>query len=377
MPTTKLQTVRKQLDYSSAAVIDLMLRRANQLGEPLMSPTSLKTKLSRWENGHEQVGLPIYRRIFREIYGRTDEELGFPGEPEDDGLDELRARVNSARGVDGVLVDGFRSQVENARHVDNRFGGTNVLDQLRSIIAQLEDLLAYSTNRGHRQELAHILTDASTLAGWQSLDRADFSQAWRLHETAKKAAREAGSSALLAHATAQQAFILIDIGEVAAAAEQLSGARAIAEGQAPPLLRSWLAAAQAEGHAALGSRTEALRTFDTANALLPNDPVDLALPFLFLGDGHLDRWRGNTLSRLGDPDAIDQLATALPRLPPNFSRARTVMLVDLAFAHAAAGDREGALNYARQARRLASQIKSDRQLRRLSSLILPSGARSA
>ena len=35
-----------------------------------MSPASLKTKLSRWENGHEAVGLPEYRRLFRDIYGR-------------------------------------------------------------------------------------------------------------------------------------------------------------------------------------------------------------------------------------------------------------------------------------------------------------------
>jgi len=51
------------------------------------------------------------------------------------------------------------------------------------------------------------------------------------------------------------------------------------------------------------------------------------------------------------------------------------MLVDLAFAHATAGDRDAALEYARQARRLAAQIKSDRQLRRLSGLILPTSAR--
>ena len=56
-----------------------------------MSAASLKTKLSRWENGHEAVGLPEYRRLFRDIYGRTDAELGLP--VEDDGpspTDDLR-----------------------------------------------------------------------------------------------------------------------------------------------------------------------------------------------------------------------------------------------------------------------------------------------
>ena len=107
--------------------------------------------------------------------------------------------------------------------------------------------------------------------------------------------------------------------------------------------------------------------------MLPANPVDPALPFLFLGDSHLDRWRGNALAHVGAPDAVDQLTAALARLPADFVRARTGLLVDLAYAHAAAGDRDAALVHARQARRLTAQIKSDRQLRRLNQLVLPAG----
>jgi hypothetical protein len=129
--------------------------------------------------------------------------------------------------------------------------------------------------------------------------------------------------------------------------------------------------------AAAGQRGDALRAFDAADALLANDPVDPALPFVFLGGSHLDRWRGNALSKLGEPEAIDQLSTTLPRVPSTFVRARTGLLVDLAFAFAAAGDRDAALEHARQARRLAAQIKSDRQLRRLNGLILPGATDAA
>ncbi len=365
---TKLQTVRKQLGYSAAAVIDMMVKRAEALNLPIMTATSLKTKLSNWENGHESVSLPMYRRLFREVYGRTNDELGFPPESEDDDIGELRARLAVARTVDADTVELFRLQVENARRVDHRFGGITVLDQLRGHIRQIEGLLANSTSYGRRQALARVLTDASTLAGWQALDRAAIGQAWELHEKAKAAAREAGSPSLLAHATAQQAFILIDIGEFAAAVEQLADARALAEHETPSLLRAWLAA--------VGRRDDTLRAFDAAGSLLPDDPVDPELPFLFLQGAHLDRWRGHALSRLGEPNAIDQLTDALPRTPANFTRARTGMLVDLAFAYATAGDRDAALEHARQARRLAAQIKSDRQLRRLSGLILPTSARN-
>jgi hypothetical protein len=92
---------------------------------------------------------------------------------------------------------------------------------------------------------------------------------------------------------------------------------------------------------------------------------------VFLGDSHLDRWRGHALTRIGAPEAIDQLTDALPRLPTEFLRARSALLIDLSYAYAASGDREAALAHARQARRLATQIKSDRQLRQLSRLLLP------
>ena len=336
-----------------------------------MSSTSLKTKLSVWENGHETVS-ELYMRLFRDIYGRTNEELGFPAEPEDSELLELRSRLTLARTVDADTVELFRRQVDDARHVDQRFGGITLLDQLRSSIKQVEAILNYSAGRGWRQELAGVLTQASTLAGWVALDRYAVGQAWAHYERAKAAAREAGSTALLAHATAEQAFVLIDIGETAQAVEQLAEARRLAE-HTTPLLTAWLAAAHGEGLAAASIRGEALRAFDDAQALLPSNPVDPELPFVFLGGVHLDRWRGNAVAQLGEPDAIAQLTEALSRLPSTFVRAKTRMLVDLAFSHAAAGDRDAALDYSRQARRLGSQIKSDRQLRRLGGLILPGG----
>lgn len=378
MAATQLKAVRQLLDYPAEKVVRMLLARAEALNLAVMSAASMKTKLSRWENGHEPVSQPGYRRLFRDIYGRTNEELGFPPEIENDEANELKSRLAIARTVDAETIALFAQQVENARHVDRRFGGITVLDQLRSLIGQIEDLLVYSTANGQRQQLAGILTEASALAGWEALDRYAIRQAWDHHERAKAGAREAGSPLLLAHSIAQQAFILIDLGETAAAVEQLDQARTVAKQAAPPLLRAWLAAAYGEGLATAGDHDAALRAFDTADALLPVDPVDPALPFLFLGGAHLDRWRGAALSRLGEREAIDQISKALPRLPADFVRARTGMLVDLAYAYAAFGDRDAALDHARQAKRLAYQIKSDRQLRRLGSLVLPtSSARTA
>jgi tetratricopeptide (TPR) repeat protein len=369
---TTLQAARRQLGYSAAKTIAMLERqpRADQI--TITTSTSLKTKLSRWENGHESVGLPEYRRLFRKIYGRTNAELGFLDERTDRPADELRDRMAVARTVDAATVAAFHGQIEQARLIDRQFGGAHHLDQLRHQIDHMQELLTYLPAVGQRAALAGALTEASALAGWQALDREDHTQALAHHERAKHAAREAGSPLLLAHATAQQTVILLALEDTSPAVEQAAYARSIAT-NGPALMRSWLAAAHGETLAAAGDRDAAMRAFDDAYNLLPADPVDPALPFLFLGGAHLARWRGNALALVGDAEALDQLTTALGRLPPTWVRARSRLLVDLAYAHAAAGERDAALNRAREARAIARQISSDRRLRRLEHLVLPQG----
>src|SRR4051812_4948463 len=110
---TRLQAVRHELGYSAATAISLLRKQAAIHHIPIMTAASLKTKLSRWENGHEAVGLPEYRRLFREIYGRTDAELGFPADTTISApADELRARLAAARTVDPATIAAFRNQIE-------------------------------------------------------------------------------------------------------------------------------------------------------------------------------------------------------------------------------------------------------------------------
>lgn len=221
-----------------------------------------------------------------------------------------------------------------------------------------------------------MLADAATLAGWEALDRGSLLLAWNHHETAKAAAREAGSASLLAYATAQQAFILIDLERPDEAAELLGFAKSEATGKTARLLESWLSAAHGEGLAAANQADAALYAFDTADGSLPEDPNEPDLPFLMLNSVHLTRWRGHALARLGSDEAISEVEAVLDSVRTASARATAGALVDLAYAYAAKGDRDAAVNYVRMARQLAGQIGSERQKRRLSGLVLPSGAGS-
>ncbi|MGH3624239.1 MAG: tetratricopeptide repeat protein [Sciscionella sp.] len=367
---TRLKAAREARDWTQSKVARLIDQRAAALGMPSRSIASRQSELSRWENGRVTPD-PETRRIFRELYGKTNAELGFPDEPlPDAAADELSERLAIARQVDAETIEMFRHQVNAVRHADRRFGSAVRLEQLRSQIGEIEQLLHHTLLPPQRAPLASVLTEASTLAGWDSLDSGTLHDAWRHYERAKAAARESGSTALLAHATAEQAFVLVDAGNVADALGLFSEARTIGE-QAPRLLRAWLAAAEGEGRAIAGERTAALHAFDQAHAVLPNELVHPELPFLFLAGTHLDRWRGNALTCLGDREAIDHLEALLDRMPGSFVRARAATLVDLTLAHAAAGNRTAAETYAKQAHKIITQVGSIRLRRRLERLTLP------
>lgn len=136
---------------------------------------------------------------------------------------------------------------------------------------------------------------------------------------------------------------------------------------------AWLWAAEAETLAAAGAERQSRVALDTAFHLLPTDSVDAALPFVFLNEVHLARWRGNCLARIGLNEAVNDLTTALTKLDPSFTRAAAGLRCDLALAYSVRGQHEEARAEARLALELASLTASERQKRRINQL-LTSGA---
>jgi transcriptional regulator with XRE-family HTH domain len=124
---------RENRGWSQARLVSELERRGRAAGIPIMSRTSLKTALSRWENGHF---LPDrhHRRLLREIFGLTDAELGFetPAGLDDSSNElgaELQARVAASSRVDGPMIKVLQNQTDNIRHLDRRLGAPVLLDQ--------------------------------------------------------------------------------------------------------------------------------------------------------------------------------------------------------------------------------------------------------
>lgn len=281
---------------------------------------------------------------------------------------ELRARIRSGRAVDQATVSLLQQKLDLTRVIDRRLGASALLGELRAQISQMWHLLANVLDQQSRIALARVLVDASTLAGWQSLDQGFLRESWEHYDQARSAARVAESSALEAYACAGQAVVLLDIGESETAVELTRYACAVAEHRAPGLLTSWLLAGHGEALSAAGDRDGSRRAFDHAEWVMSAGSADAEAPFLVFDGTHLTRWCGSALARLGEPEAVDVLSSALDRLHPDFARAETALRVDLVQVLSGHGERRDVSTYAERARLLAAQVGSVRQRRRLEAL---------
>lgn len=367
-----LREEREKRGWSHTRLASELRRAANAKRINLPKTESLARNFARWENGAGGLS-DMYRDLFCEVYGKTAVELGLvapapaPAETEDAGAVELAAQLSRASAVDAGLVELLQGQTNGIRRLDARQGAQFIQDQTRAHLANLTDMHQHVIVPGTRRLLSWVLADTSALAGWQALDVGALNESWLHFERAKTAAREAEDPALLAFASAEQAYVLLDMGQPDQATALVEATRDEAKTQVPPLMASWLAASEAEMRAATGDDRGARLALDEADSLHPANP-DVELPYVVLNSTHLGRWRGSTLARLGDPEAIENLSAALDETAGAYARAEAGLRVDLATALLVRGEPSAADEHLQAARVLALRIGSARQQRRIDGL---------
>lgn len=373
MEATPLLRARQELGLTKQQAIRRLKKAANDLGTPLfVADESINRQMRYWEQGSRAMP-EQYQAPFCAAYGRSPAELGFaPIDSPDFAAtsDEITDRISFSE-VDSSLVELFESQTQNFRLLDRRLGAERLFEQTSSHVRQLEEMLKFAVPGDDRDLLAAALAEASALSGWQALDMRNAQSAWQMHELAKTGAREAENPSILAHVTAQQAYVLLDAERPSEALTLVRRARAKGTDRVHPRMRSWLAAAEGEMHAAAGNVEGTYRALDEADQLLPHESGDNdpELPFLALNSTHLARWRGHCLARLGAEEAVNDLNSALDSLAGgDFRRAEAGLRVDLALALKARGEEGEARNHAKRADELAGNTGSARQRARIEKL---------
>ncbi|PPJ22954.1 hypothetical protein C5E45_15335 [Nocardia nova] len=324
----EIRAARTRRGWSQAQLIAALRAHASQQGIALMSPHSLRTALSRWENGRHMPD-NLYARLLRQV-------LGMP-----------TATVDLARG--GTLFEVLLNHTNSLRMLDRRFGAPAARLQTAAHVTAL-DAMWHSSKGADRSVIARAQADAAALAAWQDFDVGDTAAAAAHYKEARTAALRAEDPILLAHTIGEEAVMLAETGQAekrqaAAALAQVSQAERIPG--LPPLLRSWLSATGAQvatycpGHAS--TAREALAA---AEALLPSNGScdDDEMPFIAHNETHLSRWAGHILALLGDPAAATLTRDSMQVIPEDFVRARCAQQLDLAQAAINAGRREEAVS---------------------------------
>ncbi|MFF3071039.1 XRE family transcriptional regulator [Kitasatospora sp. NPDC057936] len=368
----RLRQARKDRGWSQDRLVREIIRYAEQRLLDVASPASLKVYISEWENGRRAVS-GTYATVLRALFGKTDDELfGAPSlpMPTADGYDELINRIDSARNLSLGMVDALLNQTELLRSVDRQMGAAALVDQMRAHLDALEDALTFAVLPDARRPVATALAGAATLAAWQALDAGAVERAWRHYELGKRAAAEAEQPMYLAHAMAEQAYVLADAGRAEMAVDLVRDAQRTGGTKVSPRLAAWLFAAEAELCAKAGLADDCRKALDQAAAALPagDEARDPDMLSIFLNASHLARWRGNALAILGEDAALAELYVALERVDPAFLRATAGLRCDLAQAHLVRGEYGQAREHLQQARLLANRTGSVRHRRRIEGL---------
>lgn len=368
-----LRSARTARGWSQERLVREIEQYARKNVTDVASTASLRVYVSEWENGKRTLS-DRYAGILRKLLGVTDAELRgavpAPVAASVDGYDELLSRIDAAGSVGESMVQAFNDQTELLRTMDRQRGAAGLVDQMTGHLAALEDALNFAVLPSARRPVALALAGASTLAAWQAIDSGAVERAWRHYELAKRAAHDAEAPMYLAHAMAEQAYVLCEAGRPALGVDLVRDARRTVGHSGSARLRAWLHAAEAEMCAYAGMPDDSRRALDAALAIIPAGPEDRDPDMLsiFLNGTHLARWQGNVLAMLGDSDAVTSLYRALEDMDPSFVRARAGLHTDLAHAHLTRAEYDDAHTHLRQARLLAGRTSSVRQRRRVDML---------
>jgi tetratricopeptide (TPR) repeat protein len=350
-----LRTFAEHLGYSEAAVSNWE-RRGEQIRLRTQTQRDLDTAL-------KLADASVRERFFAaaELAGPAAPDLVSAGPPAGttppsglmDRLEVRRQRLGHVLGADAVT----RVSVDQWEETVHRHGCATrshpPRQMLQELDADLEELVRALAGRHNPSTLRPLTRITAQMAGLMfltliKLDEPAPARAWV--RTARMAADEAGSPALLSWMLAQEAYVCFYAGRLVEAVEVASHAQAVAHRRASAGF-ALAAALGARASAALGRPGRARAALRSAEDTLDRlDPADLAASAFGYNEAQLRFHEGNALTYLGDVKAAERPhERALQRYPVEDFLDRTLVLLDQASCLVDAGDARAAVGHATRA----------------------------
>jgi len=357
---TPLQAARLARGWTQAQVIFALTQQAKAARVPIADGSSLKTMLSRWENGR---GHPdaTYQRLFCHLFGLDMDELGF-SQP----LTTAPA-LRVAPTVNPSTVEYFKNIFHEHVKADNLMGPHHLVEVVRAQTVLLDQILT-SAQDGVRRELLRLARRYSEFTGWLYQDAGDPSNAMVFTDRAMDYALEFDDPQATSYILMRKSNIAGDLGKPDRALGLVSAALRNA-GKVPPRVRALILGQRARAHASLSDAPECERAIDLALQEVSRPDADSDMAAAYCNEAYILMGAAAAFSALGKPDkAIPVFEHSLASWPEYLRRDKGLCLVRLATAYAASGDPDRAATTGRDAVTVIRSATSGRSLLELMQL---------
>ncbi|MCM0674672.1 hypothetical protein NCC78_08220 [Micromonospora phytophila] len=334
---TLLQRARLDLGWKQSRVIAALIAEASKQGVRLAGQASLKTMLSRWENGGGQPD-GVYQQLFCAIYGLDHEDLGFD-EPE---RRAGRVAPGVAPAVDQDTADYFRRVLEQHIRADNLMGPHHLVDVVRAQATLLDGIIPDAKD-DIRDSLLVLACRYNEFAGWLYQDAGDPQSAMHYSDRAMDYALAIGDPTETAYLLMRKSNIASDLGG-SDRAIGLSTAALRDATRVSPRVRALVLGQQARAYSLRGKADETARALEAAmtEATRPG-AADADEVASYCTPAYLDMQAATCWTELDSPEkAVPVFQEALANMPGVMRRDLGICQARLANAHAALGDRANA-----------------------------------
>lgn len=410
-----LRNARSQNGWSQTRAIAELQKHARLLGVTLPAPSSLKTELSRWENGHRTPDA-FYQRLFAMAYGRTPEDLGFLQDLDPAGdlggawdesvataarlwrqdVDRRDFLMSTAFTASAFAAPTLHALVSNAdasptrasgrvsvgaSHLtfihdmtrqfgtlDNRYGGGQVR---RSAVAFLDGEVApliadgrFSASVG--RSLLRAAAELARVVGWMTHDTGRHGLAQRYLIQALQLAEAAGDRALMSEMLAAMSQQATFMGDAREAVDLARGASTLAEREGLSALVAEASVMEAHGHARSGNAQSCAVALSAAEVAL--DQADRSSDPHWIGyfdEAYMAAKFGHCLRELGDQKHAIRFAERSLKMTEGYERGRVFNLTLLAHSYAQNGEVERACAIGQEAAATAVGMTSSRVVKHL------------
>ncbi len=269
--------------------------------------------------------------------------------------------------VDGETVATLRAIIGGQRRLD---ASSPSRDLAKAALAHLE-LSSRTLFRARRTPLATGIaaaaSEAAGFAAWLHADMGDVGSARLFYRRAVEHARQSDSELLPVYMLGSLALFEMDSDDpLLGLGLAHEAARWLGAG-AHPTARAWLSCVRALGHAGLGDAVSAQRELASAEAEVESSAnTGPPWPWVFPFDAaKVAGYRALAAVRLRRPhEARSAFSEAFARTSPA-PKQRSLLMVELASAHADAGDVDEAFRLASEALRIGAVYRSEKVINRV------------